>query len=187
MAVGSAVSLSLSFKNSHRVDMTQQTLIRVARPDDLAAVDALLGRSYPRLLKADYAPSVMVTIVPVIARARPELLASGRYFLAEDIDGRVVGAGGYSLPAYGPQGSATMANIRHLATDPDALRRGVGRRLMQAIFTAAAAEGIHRFDCLSTLTAVPFYRAVGFEQIGPVQVPILAGMTFPAMRMWRGQ
>ncbi len=185
--------------------MTQQTLIRVARPDDLSAVDALLGRSYPRLLKGDYPPSIMVTIVPVISRAKPELLASGRYFLVEDMDGRVLGAGGYSLsipnspdamPDAAPESALNLppnsaapvlAHIRHVATDPDALRQGVGRRLMQAIFTAAAAEGAQRYDCLSTLTAVPFYRAVGFKPIGAVHIPILPGMTFAAVRMWRGQ
>ena len=52
--------------------------LRHATPSDLAAVDALLARSYPRLLAADYPPSVLVTAVPIIARARPELLASGR-------------------------------------------------------------------------------------------------------------
>ena len=52
--------------------------LRHATPSDLAAVDALLARSYPRLLAADYSASVLVTAVPIIARARPELLASGR-------------------------------------------------------------------------------------------------------------
>lgn len=173
--------------------MTLQTLIRIARPDDLAAVETLLGRSYPRLLRADYPPSVMVTVVPVLARARPELLASGRYFLVEDIDGRILGAGGYSLAGSGPRGTSAasgapaLAQIRHVATDPEALRKGVGRRLMQANFTAAAAEGVQRFDCLSTLTAVPFYKALGFQEIAPAQIAVLPGMAFPVMRMWRGQ
>lgn len=170
--------------------MTLQTLIRVARPDDLAAVDALLGRSYPRLLKGDYPPSIMVTVVPVLSRAKPALLASGRYFLVEDIDGRVIGAGGYSLtrPArHSGVEAPGLASIRHLATDPDALRQGVGRRLMQAIFTAASNEGLARFDCLSTLTAVPFYKAMGFQEIAPLHIPIMPGMLFPVMRMWRGE
>ena len=52
--------------------------LRHATRSDLAAVDARLARGYPRLLAADYAASVLVTAVPIIARARPELLASGR-------------------------------------------------------------------------------------------------------------
>ena len=60
------------------------------------AVERLLLRSYPRLLAADYPPSVMVTAVPLLARAQPGLLASGRYFVAEGANGRVLAAGGWS-------------------------------------------------------------------------------------------
>ena len=163
--------------------------LRLARPDDLMAVDALLARSYPRLLRKDYPPSIMVTVVPLIARARPELLASGRYFLVEDAEGRVLGAGGYSLSAAGQRRASpsettpALAHIRHVATDPDAVRQGIGRRLMQAIFAAAATEGVLQFDCLSTRTAVPFYASVGFQWIGPVEVPMMQGISFPAIRM----
>lgn len=163
----------------------------LAQPTDLAAVDALLARSYPRLLRADYPPSIMVTLVPLIARARPELLASGRYYVVKDGAGRVLGAGGYSLAAPTPRGQlpgaqhGTVGHIRHVATDPDATRRGIGRGLMQAVFAAAAAEGVRWLDCLSTRTAVPFYAAVGFGVVGPVDVPITPGLAFPAVRMLR--
>lgn len=169
--------------------MTALTL-RPATPGDLAAVDALLARSYPRLLAADYPSSVMVTAIPIIARARPELLASGRYFLVLDHN-RVLGAGGYSLAAPGarggPQGQTEpgTAHIRHVATDPDALRRGIGRALMDRVFAAAVAEGVQRFDCLSTRTAVPFYAALGFRSVGEIEVPLAPGIGFPAVRMVR--
>ena len=170
--------------------MTQSLPLRLARPDDLALVDDLLGQSYPRLLQADYPPSVMVTVVPLIARARPELLASGRYFVIEG-QGRLLAAGGYSLAAPGPRGGAEgavapgVAHIRHLATHPEATRQGLGRQLMAAILVAATEEGATRFDCLSTRTAVPFYRACGFEVICPVEIAIRPGLIFPAIRMQR--
>jgi GNAT superfamily N-acetyltransferase len=157
--------------------MIQNLTLRRARPDDLAAVDALLARSYPRLLKADYPPSIMVTIVPVLARAKPGLLASGRYFVVADGEGRVMGAGGYSLSGRG------RAEIRHVATDPDATRQGIGRQLMLGIFTAAEGEGVTGYDCMATRTAVPFYEAMGFVVKGPVSVPVLRGMAFPAILM----
>lgn len=162
---------------------------RLARPDDLTAVDRLLARSYPRLLKADYPPSIMVTLVPMIARARPELLASGRYFVVEDAAGRLVGAGGYSLAAPGRRGGPSGAvqravgHIRHVACDPDVTRQGIGRRLMAAIFSAAGGEGVRLYECLSTRTAVKFYEAVGFAVVGPVDVPIAQALSFPAILM----
>ena len=159
--------------------------IRRATPGDLAAVDRLLARSYPRLLAADYPPSVMVLAVPLIARARPELLASGRYFLAVDATDRVMGAGGWSRVHSGVPGAtpAETGHVRHVATDPDVLRQGVGRKLMGAAMADAARSGLRRMECLSTRTAVPFYSALGFRIVGPIEVPLQPGIVFPAVRM----
>ena len=103
--------------------------IRPARRDDIPGIDALLARSYPQLLKADYPPSVLVTALPLISRANPQLVQSGTYYVALDEAGRVLGAGGWSFGA--PQGGladGVTAHIRHFATDPAAVRRGVGGR-----------------------------------------------------------
>lgn len=170
--------------------MTMSYTLRLARAEDQAAVDDLLQRSYPALLRTNYSADVMQSVVPLIARARPELLASGRYFLMLDGD-RAVGAGGYSLAAPGPRGGAVgepepgLAHVRHVATDPALVRHGIGRRLMAAVFSAAEAEGAIRFECLSTLTAVPFYAALGFVALGPVDLTLAPGMVFPAVRMQR--
>ena len=59
-------------------------LIRPSTLSDLAAVDALLARTYPKLLKADYPPSVLVTALPLISRAQPKLLTCGTYYVVED-------------------------------------------------------------------------------------------------------
>jgi len=146
--------------------MVQPFSLRRATPDDLSALDLLLLRSYPRLLKADYPPSTLVTALPIIVRARPELLASGRYFVAVDgKDGQLLGAGGYSHAAPAPRGVAhgqreeRTGHIRHVVTDPDRLRAGIGRAVMTCVLMAAGAEGVTVFDCLSTRTAVPFWPA----------------------------
>lgn len=166
--------------------MDQTLSLRTAVPSDLAAVETLLGRSYPRLLAADYPPSVLVTAVPLIARAKPALLASGRYYVVEDAQGRLAGAGGWSLTA--PQGDVegNVAHIRHVATDPDALRRGVARAILVRVFQAAGEAGVAGYDCLSTRTAVPFYAAMGFAVVGPVEITLAPGIAFPAVRMRRG-
>ena len=170
-------------------------IIRTATPADLAAVDLLLARSYPRLLAADYPPSVMVMALPIISRARPDLLASGRYYLAFDGAGQLLGAGGWSGTAPGPSDKAAfevakpqaggVGHVRHLATDPDALRQGVGRAVMATVFAAAGAAGVNRMECLATLTAVPFYKAAGFAVLAAVEVPLRPGIVSPAVQMIR--
>jgi GNAT superfamily N-acetyltransferase len=151
---------------------------------DLSAVDRLLARSYPRLLAADYPPSTMVLAVPLISRARPELLASGRYFLAEDADGRVLAAGGWSPGApSGAAGTRDMGHVRHVATDPNAVRQGVGRALMTRVIEDAQGSGVAWLDCLSTRTAVPFYAALGFRPLHHTDITLGPGIVFPAIRM----
>lgn len=153
-------------------------IIRPTTKADMAAVDALLARTYPKLLKADYPPSVLVTALPIISRARPELLACGTYYVVEE-DGNVLGAGGWTRD----KTDRTLGHIRHVVTDDRALRRGVGRRLMQHTIDVARTRGVTRMECWATRTAVPFYEAVGFRVIGPIDVPLAAGIVFPSLRM----
>ncbi|MEL6465025.1 MAG: GNAT family N-acetyltransferase [Pseudomonadota bacterium] len=154
--------------------------VRPTTKADLAAVDALLARTYPKLLKADYPPSVLVTALPIISRARPELLGCGTYYMVEE-DGKILGAGGWTPD----QKDARLGHIRHVVTDDRTLRRGVGRRILTHCFDVARRAGVMRMECWATRTAVPFYAAVGFEEIGPIDVPLAGGITFPSVRMMR--
>lgn len=164
--------------------MTPTLSLRNASLADLSAVDALLARSYPRLLAADYPPSTLVMAVPRISRARPELLASGTYFLAEDPEGRVLAVGGWTRGA--PARLSTVedtGHVRHVATDPDVLRRGVGRALMARVMQDARGAGMQWLNCLSTRTAVPFYAALGFRPLHETEVTLAPGIVFPVLRM----
>lgn len=156
--------------------------VRVARPSDLAALDALFALSYPKLLRPDYPPSVLVTAVPRLARAQPRLLACGTYFVAEDAGGALVGAGGYTRSRGGPPG---RADVRHVVTHADAVRQGVGRAILTRAMAEAAAAGCSWMHCLSSLTAVPFYTALGFVAARKTTVPLGPGIDFPAIEMRR--
>lgn len=171
--------------------MEQTLTLRVATTDDLSGVDALLARSYPRLLAPDYPPSVMVTALPIIARARPSLMVSGRYSVVVDLAGLILGAGGWSLAAPAAEGAAAgylagTGHVRHFVTDPAALRRGIAAAIMAEVLRAAHAAGVRRMECLSTRTAVPFYTAQGFVVMGAeVDVSLGPGIVFPAVPMQR--
>jgi hypothetical protein len=47
----------------------------------------------------------------------------------------------------------------------------------------ARRRDIHTVHCLSTLNAEPFYRASGFNAIGPIEIPMGPGLTFPGVLM----
>jgi N-acetylglutamate synthase-like GNAT family acetyltransferase len=157
--------------------------LRTATKQDIAAVDALLARTYPRLLKADYPPSTLVMALPLISRAQPDLVTSGSYYVVEEV-GALLGAGGWTVAAPG-RGKVTrgVGHIRHVVTDDRATRRGVGRALMAHICDVARGHGLRRLECLSTLTAEPFYQALGFKSGAHVEVPLAPAIAFPAVEM----
>lgn len=70
-----------------------------------------------------------------------------------------------------------------MATEPDLTRRGIGRVLIGLVLQAARDSGMEWPDCLSTRTAVPFFAALGFRPLHPVDVPLAPGIRFPAVRM----
>ena len=158
--------------------------VRRAVLQDIGVVDALLHRSYGPLLRADYPPSTLVLALPAMERAQPRLLASGLYFLAEE-GGEAVGAGGWSREA--PDGRSSvpgLGHVRHVATDARMARRGVGRAVMARVIEDAEGAGIRRLSSLSTLTAVPFYEALGFRALRRIDLSF-GGMPFPAVEMER--
>lgn len=154
--------------------------IRTSTRADLAAVDALLARSYPKLLKADYPPSVLVTALPLISRAQPGLMGCGTYYVAQDA-GAVVGAGGWTRDRKDP----VRGHIRHVVCDDRHLRRGIATALLQRCFDTARGAGVREMECWSTLTARRFYEAMGFEMVGPMDVELAGGIRFPSLRMMR--
>ena len=165
--------------------MDGNLIVRRSQPSDLAEIDALLGESYPILLKPDYPPSILVTAVPLISKAKPELVASGSYFVVSD-EGAIVGAGGWTAAAPpGMRSSRGVGHIRHVVTDYRHVRRGVGALLMETVFSTAQKAGIVRMECLSTRTAVPFYEACGFVRGRDVTIPLRPGIDFPAVFMER--
>ncbi|WP_455178451.1 GNAT family N-acetyltransferase [Azospirillum melinis] len=85
-------------------------------------------------MPAGYPPEVMDRVLPIITRSNPALLGAGTYYLAEAADGTPAGCGGWSFDWPGeparPQ-QAGLAHVRHFATHPGWLRRGVGRALFR--------------------------------------------------------
>jgi len=159
-------------------------MVRVAALDDVEVLDAMFARSYPVLLAADYPAAVLAAALPLIAHAQPDLVGSGRYFVVEGEGGAVLAAGGFSVGAPGVgEVVPGLGHVRHVVTDAQHTRRGYARLLLDRIVAEAAGAGCTRLACLSTLTAVPFYAALGFRALGPVDVPLAPGVTFPAIRM----
>jgi N-acetylglutamate synthase-like GNAT family acetyltransferase len=165
--------------------MTDAYSIRAARPADFDAVSAVLLASYTTLLVGYYDRDLLDQALPLMTKSNPTLLASGTYYVAETRTHTLAGCGGWSMER--PGSGETIqgeGHIRHFATHPEWLGRRVGASLM-ARCLADAEPLIHQMHCYSTLNAEPFYRACGFETIGPIEVPVGRALKFPAMLMRR--
>jgi GNAT superfamily N-acetyltransferase len=160
--------------------------IRVAGLRDVDAVGALLVVSYSSLLATCYGSDVLRCTLPFMTKAQPALLASGTYYIAESEPGSLVGCGGWttSRPGTGEiiEGEA---HIRHFATHPEWVRRGVAKSLLSRCVGDAKRVGIRKLHCFSTLHAEGFYRASGFETIESMDLPMGPAVTFPVILMRR--
>lgn len=160
--------------------------IDVASPRDAAAVDALLATSYPLLMSPGYDAAILAAALPYMTRSNPTLLSSGTYYLATSATGNVVGAGGWTRERPGSgEVVPELGHIRHFATHPDWVGRGVGRAIFGRCVEAARAAGIKRFECSASLNAEGFYAALGFNRTRYIEVPMGPVTTFPGALMMR--
>jgi GNAT superfamily N-acetyltransferase len=160
--------------------------VRVSNAADSDAVSALLAVSYSTLFAGHYASSTLTRVLPIIGKANPTLLASGTYYVAECEPKNLVGCGGWTTARPGSNEVIEgEAHVRHFATHPEWTRRGVGSALLNRCLSDARLIGIRKLHCFSSLNAEGFYRALGFDTVGPIDLPLGPDLTIAGVLMSR--
>lgn len=160
--------------------MTRQIIepslsLRLARMEDLPAIEELIAISARGLSLGYYTPLQIDSLVRHAFAADSELIADGTYYVCP-IDGELAAAGGWSRrrtlhggdrtsgAADPPLDPATdAARIRAFFVHPAHARRGLGRALLWRCMAEAAAAGFRRLTLVATLPGEPLYRSAGFE------------------------
>lgn len=164
--------------------MTAPLKLRRSDVGDAVAVTALLHESYPRLLAPDYGNDLLATVLPIMCRANPALLTSGTFYVVEDGAAQIVGCGGWTAASPGSgEVRPGEGHIRHFATHPAALRRGVASLIMRRCLSEARQAKIRRLHCNSTRTAELFYRAHGFRTVRDLDIQLTPEISFPGKLM----
>ncbi|MFD7414497.1 GNAT family N-acetyltransferase [Kitasatospora purpeofusca] len=145
--------------------------IRPARPSEAAALSALALRSKAHL---GYDAAFMEACRAELT-LEPGRIEADRTTVAED-DGRVLGF--VTLTGVPPEGEMDM-----LFVEPDALGRGIGRRLVEHLCAEAAGLGFTRIVVESDPHAEPFYLAVGAVRTGTVASGSIPGRELPVLTL----
>ncbi len=171
--------------------------LRLARPDDMPVLSALMDRAIGELLQAFLPPEGVKASFEIMG-LDTQLIADGTYFVVEE-GSEIAGCGGWSRRAtlFGGDHSAgrdaalldpakDAARVRAMYTHPDHTRKGVGRMVLDACEAAARAEGFTRVEMAATVGGVPLYRACGYHDIEPFEAVTSTGYRVPLVRMGKG-
>jgi putative acetyltransferase len=135
-----------------------------------AAVRGLAAKDYPLDVVEDWAP------LPISDHAVEKVRATHTQeirFIAE-IDDRVVGIGAL-VPA--------RNELRACYVAPMAARKGVGRKLVCAIEVAARGRGLANLELESSISAEPFYVALGYSVLERTEHVLATGRRMACVRM----
>lgn len=167
--------------------------IRLATGDDVAVLVPLITAAIEELQKG-FLDDRQIQSSKAIMGIDRQLIEDGTYFVV-DVDGVVAGCGGWSRRAtlYGGDHSAGRdatlldpatdpARVRAMYTHPGYTRRGIGRRVLEACESAAAAEGFLTLELMSTRSGRPLYEAYGFQPVEDLE-DASGGTPVPLTRM----
>lgn len=168
---------------------------RLATESDLPALREVMRRSI-EALQDDFLTPEQVRASHGVMGLDTQLVRDGTYFVVES-DGRIAGCGGWSWRStlYGGDKSVVTrepraldpssepARVRAMYTDPDFVRRGVGRLVIQLCEDAARAAGFGRTTMMATLAGVPLYKACGYMAMEDVLSDPIDGVQVPLVRM----
>jgi GNAT superfamily N-acetyltransferase len=168
---------------------------RLATIDDLTALQQVMRRSIESL-QDDFLTPEQVKASHSVMGLDTRLVLDGTYFVIE-CDGRIAGCGGWSWRStlFGGDDSVVSrepraldpatepARIRAMYTDPDFIRRGVGRLVLELCEAAASRAGFKRATMMATMAGVPLYRACGYREVEPPETVDIDGVRVPLVRM----
>lgn len=167
----------------------------MATEADIPALHRVMERAI-EALQNEFLDPAQVAASHKVMGLDSQLVRDGTYFIVEE-GGQIAGCGGWSFRAtlYGGDESIVgreparldpsrdAAKVRAMYTDPDFVRRGVGRAILDLCEDAARAAGFSRVELMGTAAGVPLYRAAGYAPVAPLELADVDGVAVPLLRM----
>jgi GNAT superfamily N-acetyltransferase len=148
--------------------------IRRAQVEDSEGICRTHRASITELCSSHYSPQQIATWAGDRRPQEYERRIREAIVLVAEEPGEVVG---FSIM------SPERDEICALYVHPQHVRRGIGRRLLDALEAEARAAGVSEVVLQSTLNAVPFYARCGFTVLGEAMHALPGGAELPCVRM----
>jgi len=171
--------------------------LRLAREDDIAALESLIEQSVRELQAPFYSPAQLDGALGTVFGVDRQLIRDQTYFVIEQ-EGALVACGGWSKreSLFGSDAARERddvlldptrqpARIRAFFVHPRRARRGLGRAILLACEEAIRKAGFGKVELVATLAGVEFYRASGYEEGERYEVPLVNGLSLPVVSMTR--
>lgn len=168
---------------------------RLAREDDVAALEALIPLSVRALQSTYYSSAQMEAALGPIFGVDRQLIRDGTFFVVER-DSAIVGCGGWSRrrSLYGTDNDRMgedelldperdAARVRAFFVHPVWARRGIGRSIMIACEQAIEHAGFRSVEIVATLAGEPLYASFGYTVFERFEIPMAGGLSLPVIRM----
>jgi len=168
---------------------------RLAREDDIPALETLIPLSVHALQASDYSEKQRNAALGPVFGVDRQLVKDGTYYVVEH-EGAIIGSGGWSKreslfgsdrdragedraldPRHEP------ARIRAFFVHPDWARRGIGRSILITCEKAIQESNFRAIDLVATLAGEPLYAACGYSVVERYEIKISGGINLPGVKM----
>jgi putative acetyltransferase len=155
-------------------------VVRRMRPDEARRFLEIHHESVRGLADKDYPPTVIDAWapLPITVERLQRFLENrdGEVRLIAERDGAPVGIGALVV---------ANAELRACYVVPGVARRGVGAAIVAEIERLAREHGLDHLQLESSVTAEPFYRALGYRVEKRGELVIAPGVQMAAITMWK--
>lgn len=168
---------------------------RLAREEDIPALEQLIPLSVHALQAAHYSPAQMEAALGPVFGVDRQLIRDGTFFVVE-ASGQIIGCGGWSkrCSLFGGDHARVgvdpeldrlrdPARIRAFFVHPAWARRGIGRSIVAACERAIRDAGFATVELVATLAGEPLYASCGYAPVERYEVAMADGLSLPVVRM----
>lgn len=148
-----------------------QVAIRLMKPDEIGTLLQLLERSIRKLNTQDYNAEQIEAIISI----QPSAFEGKTVTFVAEYESNLIG---FAVLAH----VGIIWQINSIFIDPDFVRQGVGKRLIATLEQEATRQKVSRLYVASSLTAIGFYKTMGYRCDRKVLLT-MSGVKIPAAYM----